>query len=104
MIHIGVSRTYKHASQSGERKRRRKILTYRESFASAWFWRPRTGAEIDYVEEEDGRLRGYEMKYGSKAPRPPSAWGRTYPGSRYAVVNRATWLAFVLGEDAAPPG
>jgi predicted AAA+ superfamily ATPase len=77
---------------------RRKILAYQESLASSWFWRLRTGAELDYVEEEDGHLRGYEFKHNTKSPRAPSAWEKAYPGSSYAVVNRGTWLEFVLGE------
>jgi len=78
---------------------RRKMLDYRESFAGSWFWRLRTGAEIDYVEEEDGRLRGYEFKYGNKAPRVPAAWKATYPDSTYDCVNRDSWLDFVMGNQ-----
>jgi len=77
---------------------RRKLLAYQESLARSWFWRLRTGAELDYVEEEDGHLRGYEFKHGNKIPRPPAAWAETYPGSTYSLVNRETWLDFVVGE------
>jgi predicted AAA+ superfamily ATPase len=77
---------------------RRKILAYRESLAQSWFWRLRTGAELDYLEEEDGKLHGYEFKYGEKKPRAPDAWEKTYPDSSYLVVNRNTWLDFVSGE------
>jgi len=78
---------------------RKKMLEYHESWASTWFWRLRTGAELDYVEEEDGKLRGYEFKYGNKSPRAPAAWEATYPGSSYTVINRTNWLDFVLGKD-----
>jgi predicted AAA+ superfamily ATPase len=80
---------------------RRKILEYRASFAGSWFWRLRTGAELDYVEEEEGRLRGYELKHGDKKPRAPSAWNLSYPDSSYSVVNRETWIDFALGTDLA---
>jgi predicted AAA+ superfamily ATPase len=80
---------------------RRKILDYRASFAGSWFWRLRTGAELDYIEEEDGRLRGFEFKYGDKTPRIPVAWTSTYPGSDYSIVNKESWLDFVLGTDLA---
>jgi predicted AAA+ superfamily ATPase len=79
---------------------RRKLLAYDESLARSWFWRLRTGAELDYLEEEDGRLHGYEFKHGSKTPRAPEAWLRTYPGSSYAVINRDSWLDFLLGPSA----
>ncbi len=78
---------------------RRKALEYRGSLASSWFWRLRTGAELDYVEEEAGRLRGYEFKYGGKSPKAPASWGETYPASGFAFVNRDNWLNFVLGRD-----
>jgi hypothetical protein len=75
------------------------MLEYHESWASTWFWRLRTGAELHYVEEEDGKLRGYEFKYGNKTPRAPTAWETTYPGSSYTVINRTNWLDFVLAKD-----
>lgn len=78
---------------------RRKMLEYHGSYANSWFWRLRTGAEIDYVEEKDGVLRGYEFKYGSKVPREPSAWNQTYPGSTYRVVNRKNWIGFACGSE-----
>jgi predicted AAA+ superfamily ATPase len=83
---------------------RRKIHAYHQRFASSWFWRLRTGAELDYLEEEDGHLRGYEFKYGEKSPRVPAAWGNTYPGSSYAVVNRNTWFDFILGGEPTMGG
>jgi hypothetical protein len=76
---------------------RRKMPAYQGSLARSWFWRLRTGAELDYLEEEGGRLRGYELKYGTKIPRSPEAWLRTYPGSSDSVISRDTWLDFLLG-------
>lgn len=76
--------------------RPRRIRAYQESVARSWFWRLSTGAELVYVEEEDGHLRGYEFKHNTKSPRAPAAWEKSHPGSSYAVVNRGTCLAFVL--------
>ncbi|RKX68379.1 MAG: AAA family ATPase [Spirochaetes bacterium] len=75
---------------------RRKVLSWRDSWANAWFWRLRTGAELDYIEEEDGLLRGYEFKFGNKTPGPPASWTAAYPEADYTVVNRDNWTDFIL--------
>jgi predicted AAA+ superfamily ATPase len=53
---------------------RRKVLEYRESWAQTWFWRLRTGAELDYVEEEIGTA--FQIKLGINAPPAQSAHPR----------------------------
>ena len=42
---------------------RLKYNTYHKKFVSSYFWRTYTGAELDYVEEQKGRLYGYEIKW-----------------------------------------
>jgi len=79
---------------------RRKMLAYEESLARSWFWRLPSGADLDYLEEEGGRLCGFEFKFGTKIPRAPDAWLATYPGSSYAVINLETWLDFLLNPAA----
>ena len=44
-----------------------------------FFWRTYTGAELDYVEERDGMLSGFEIKLQGRQARIPSAWSTTYP-------------------------
>ena len=75
---------------------RRKALSWNNSWASTWFWRLRTGAELDYVEEEDGRLHGYEFKYGRKSPRQPLSWMETYAEADYTIINRKNWTDFTV--------
>ncbi len=64
---------------------------------NCYFWRTNTGAEIDYVEESQGRLSGYEIKFGKKKPRRPNTFLDTYHGSSWNVVSRENWMDFVLG-------
>ena len=49
---------------------RLKFNAYYKRFVSSYFWRTYTGAELDYVEEQKGKLYGYEIKWKkpSKAP------------------------------------
>ena len=69
---------------------------YRGQEASSHFWRTYTGAEIDYVEEAQGALRGYEFKTrGRASDKPPRTWLEKYPGSTWELVDRENWLDFV---------
>ena len=50
---------------------RLKLLRYRQQFANQYFWRTYDQKEIDYLEEADGILAGYEFKW-TPAPRSKS--------------------------------
>ncbi len=49
---------------------RRKQLTYKGLNMQSYFWRNYSGAEIDYIEEGENGLTGYEIKM-EKSKRPP---------------------------------
>lgn len=61
----------------------------------SYFWRTYDQKEIDLVEEREGRLYGYEMKWGPKTAGPPRAWTEAYPDASFQVVNRDNYLEFV---------
>ncbi len=46
---------------------RLKLLNYHGFYGFTYFWRTSTGAEIDYIEEIDGRLYAYEFKWNPGA-------------------------------------
>jgi len=73
---------------------RMKYLDYSEQFASKYFWRTYTGAEIDYVEERDGKLFGYEIKWGNKKIMVPKTWIEIYKNAEFRVINRENFLEF----------
>lgn len=75
---------------------RKKWLAYTKTYASSYFWRTYTGAELDYVEEKEGKLRGFEFKYGIKISKMPKGWVIAYPGSKFLCVNRENYLHFIL--------
>lgn len=60
-----------------------------------YFWRTQRHVEIDYVEEQDGLLSAFEFKWGDKPAKAPSAFVNAYPQSRFRVVNRENFEAFV---------
>lgn len=75
---------------------RRKMLHYKTKHASGYFWRTYTGAELDYLEESDGALRGYEFKWGSKGAKVPSGFLSAYPNASFELVNQNNYLSFII--------
>lgn len=79
---------------------RMKFLAYTHQSVERYFWRTYTGAELDYVEELNGNLSGYEFKSGTKIAKPPASWLQTYANAHFTFVNRHNYLPFILGENA----
>jgi hypothetical protein len=70
---------------------------YAGSYANPWFWRTQAQQEIDYLEEQDGRLSAYEFKWNPNAKtKQPKAFGIAYPESTFTVVHRDNFMDFVL--------
>ncbi|MFH0992118.1 MAG: ATP-binding protein [bacterium] len=78
---------------------RMKTLAYRGSDARSFFWRTAQQQEIDYVEEEEGRLRAFEFKWNRKAkPKVPKTFTSSYPGSATSLVTPETYDSFLTGD------
>lgn len=77
---------------------RSKLLDNQQKRANRFFWRLQTGAELDYVEEYEGKLAGYEFKFGHKNAKAPAAWKETYPDASFETIHRDNWLPFLLGD------
>lgn len=75
---------------------RMKLLAYKNKLASTYYWRTYTGAELDYVEETNGKLHGYEFKFDKTVKYPPKTWSETYMDSEFLCVNRDNYLDFIL--------
>jgi predicted AAA+ superfamily ATPase len=75
---------------------RLKTQTYRRENVQRFFWRTYSGAEIDYVEERNGALGGFEFKFSSKTARVPQAWLEGYPEAGFQIINRDNYLEFLL--------
>ena len=54
-----------------------------------------TGAELDYIEDGDGKLTGYELKSGHKIVKAPKGWKATYPSSAFKCINKDNYLDFI---------
>ena len=68
---------------------RLKQNSYSGSFAQTGFWRTRQQREIDYVEEEDGRLRAFEFKWNVRKAnvKCPEAFSSAYPEASFKVIT-----------------
>ncbi len=77
---------------------RMKLLNYQSAFTNTYFWRTYTGAELDYVEEREGRLHGFEFKYGERPGKPPRAWLESYPDASYERINQNNFYNFTTEE------
>ncbi|RMD96008.1 MAG: DUF4143 domain-containing protein, partial [Bacteroidetes bacterium] len=75
---------------------RLKKSEYDGLYANRYFWRTHSGAELDYVEEKDGKLIGYEFKWKSKSSRTPKTWLETYDNAEWHVLNRDNFYEFIL--------
>jgi hypothetical protein len=76
---------------------RLKLLHYRQRFANQYFWRTYDQKEIDYLEEADGVLAGYEFKWNPAAKtKEPTDFLQAYPGATVERIDRSNYWRFLL--------
>lgn len=72
-----------------------KKQSYAPIYANNYFWRTYDQKEIDWVEERDGKLFGFEIKWGKDKAKPPKVWLETYKNAEYKVINQENYLDFI---------
>lgn len=76
---------------------RLKKQKYENIYSGNYFWRTYDQKEIDWVEEREGRLFGYEFKWGQKKnKKAPNDWIKSYDNSSFEVINRDNYLEFIV--------
>ena len=73
-----------------------KMLDYKKIYGRLYFWRTYEQKEIDIVEERDGKLAGYEIKWKKDKTKPPKDWLATYKNAEYKVINQDNYLDYVF--------
>lgn len=73
-----------------------KMLEYKNIYGHLYFWRTYEQKEIDIIEERDGKLAGYEIKWKKDKIKPPKDWQATYKNAEYKVINQDNYLDYVL--------
>lgn len=77
---------------------RKKALHYRGMHANTFFWRTQDQQEIDYIEERDGKMWAYEMKWSPKAKASFSkTFIQAYPEHELQLIHRDNFYEW-LGE------
>jgi len=75
---------------------RLKNNAYKEQPGASYFWRTYDGQEVDLVEERNGKLYGFEIKWSSKAKiKAPKDWRGNYKNAQYKVINQDNYLDFI---------
>ena len=74
---------------------RYKKQEYYKMYANNYFWRTYDQQVIDLIEEKEGKLFGYEFKWGKKIQKAPKIWLTSYKNASYEVINRENYLGFI---------
>jgi len=78
---------------------RLKYQAYHNIYANNYFWRTYDGAEVDFVEERDGGLFGFEFKLNDKRKKIPAKWAE-YENGSYEVISPKDIEKFVFSNPA----
>lgn len=62
---------------------------------NCYFWRTRDQAEIDYLEEMDGWIHAYEMKYAKDKANFPKSFIQYYPNHTTRIINQENYSTFI---------
>ncbi len=69
---------------------------YKGRYVRSYFWRTKQQQEIDYVEEKDGKLYGFEFKWGrASRVRISKTFTKSY-GATVKVINKNNFREFVI--------
>lgn len=60
-----------------------------------YFWRNRQGQEIDYIEEDGGKLNGFEIKWKNDKFKKPTDFLTHYSGSKINLINKENFEKFI---------
>lgn len=74
---------------------RLKRNSYKQHYANYYFWRTYDRQEIDFIEEYNGELHGFEFKWKNKKSKAPAIWMKSYEKTFFDTINKDNFLEFV---------
>ncbi|MBS4057659.1 MAG: ATP-binding protein [Bacteroidales bacterium] len=75
---------------------RMKQIEYKQSLARTYFWRTKQQQEVDFVEENSGKIIGYEFKWNKKkTARLPKTFVESY-NAESKVIDKSNFRDFVI--------
>ncbi len=69
---------------------------YLKIFSNNYFWRTYNKEEVDFVEERNGKLYGYEFKWNPAKAKVQKGWLKTYPNAEFHVIHRENFMDFTV--------
>lgn len=76
---------------------RMKRNIYAGFYAQTYFWRTQDQKEIDYLEENNGKLFAYEFKWSSrKKTKIPTSFAETYPEAQFQCITPDNYWDFLM--------
>jgi len=69
---------------------------YQRLSSRFYFWRTYDRKEIDLIEEQAGKLSGYEIKWKRVSARVPKDWHEFYPDASLEVIHRENYLNYIF--------
>lgn len=74
-----------------------KFQNYNQKSVSNFFWRTYDQQELDWLEEENGKLSGFEFKWNeNRKAKIPTAFAKAYPEATFEVINKQNYLEFIM--------
>ncbi|MDR3256836.1 MAG: ATP-binding protein [Endomicrobium sp.] len=75
---------------------KRKLNQILDRFVNQYFYRTYEGEEVDYIEEYNGKLDGYEFKYSKENIKLPKHFIEQYKPQVFKTINKNNWFEFVI--------
>jgi len=75
---------------------RMKKQSYQGILANNYFWRTHDQYEVDWIEEREGKLFGYEISWKKKKSRAKNVWLDTYDNASYEMIHSDNFLDFIV--------
>ena len=73
-----------------------KFQNYNQKSVSNFFWRTYDQQELDWLEEENAKLSGFEFKWNeNRKAKIPTAFAKAYPEATFEVINKQNYLEFI---------
>ena len=73
-----------------------KHQNYNEKWVTNYFWRTYDQQELDWLEQENGKLNGFEFKWNeNRKAKIPTAFAKAYPESSFEVITKGNYLDFI---------
>ena len=74
-----------------------KNQNYNQKSVRNYFWRTYDQQELDWLEEDNGILLGYEFKWNeNRKAKIPTAFAKAYPEASFEVINKGNYLDFIM--------